>query len=95
MKGKIDKDSKWKDVKFYKNVGCEQCNNNGYRGRIGIFEVLAVDAEMEKLISQKASTDEMEAKSKRDGLLTMLEDGFVKAVQGITTLEEVMRVTKE
>lgn len=95
MKGLVEKSSKWKDLKFYKPVGCEQCHKNGYRGRIGIFEVLAVDAEMERLISAKASTEEMEAKSKRDGMLTMIEDGFVKAIQGITTLEEVMRVTKE
>lgn len=92
---KIKNISKLNDVKLYRPSGCEQCNNEGYRGRIGIFEVLEIDEETKKMISQKASSNEIEEKAKEKGMFTMIEDGFLKAIVGITSIEEIMRVTKE
>ncbi|MDO8240765.1 MAG: ATPase, T2SS/T4P/T4SS family [Candidatus Moranbacteria bacterium] len=95
LKDSIDKNAKWEDIKLYKSVGCEQCHNEGYKGRSGIYEVLEVDDEIEKMISQKTPTEEMEKRAREKGMLTMVEDGFVKAVSGITSVEEILRVTKE
>lgn len=86
--------NKWEDVKLFKPQGCEQCHD-GYRGRIGIFEVLEIDEDIKKMISQKATSEELERKAKEKGMSTMVEDGFFKAIQGLTSLEEILRVTKE
>lgn len=94
-KGFVTAKSAWKDVSLYKAVGCEQCGNEGYKGRIGIYEVLEVDSEIEKLISQNSLAEEVEKVAKSKGMLTMVEDGFVKAIAGITSIEEILRVTKE
>jgi type IV pilus assembly protein PilB len=88
-------DENWKKIKFFKAVGCEQCENEGYHGRLGIYEVLEVDDEIEKMISQKSSKEEIENKAKVKGMLTMVEDGFIKAAEGATSLEELLRVTRE
>jgi type IV pilus assembly protein PilB len=87
--------STWKDITFYKAGGCEQCNNEGYKGRSGIYEVLEVDSEIEKMISQNVSAEDIEKKAISKGMLPMVGDGFVKAVAGMTSLEEILRVTKE
>ena len=84
----------WEDIKLFKQQGCEQCHD-GYKGRSGIFEVLEVDEDIKKMISQKATSEEIERKAREKGMLTMVEDGFMKAIQGITSLEEILRVTKE
>lgn len=94
-KDAVGSKGKWEDVTLYKSGGCERCGNEGYKGRSGIYEVLEVDAEIEKMISQKAPTEEIENKAKEKGMLTMVEDGFIKAVNGITSIEEILRVTKE
>jgi type IV pilus assembly protein PilB len=85
----------WPDVKFYKVKGCEQCGNEGYHGRVGIFEVLDVGSDIQKMIVESASTEMIENKAKENGMSTMAEDGFAKAIQGITSIEEVLRVTEE
>jgi len=87
--------SKWKEIKFYKPGGCEQCSKEGYKGRVGIYEVLEVDDDMKKMISQKAPAEEIEKAAKAKGMLTMVEDGFAKAAQGMTSVEEILRVTRE
>jgi type IV pilus assembly protein PilB len=87
--------STWKNVNFYRAKGCEQCNNEGYHGRLGIYEVLEMDESIGKLITSNASSDDIEKKARENGMRTMGEDGFIKAVQGVTSIEEVMRVTKE
>jgi type IV pilus assembly protein PilB len=94
LKGKINDKDKWTDIKFYKSAGCEQCNG-GYKGRVGIFEVLGIDDDIRKLISQKASSDELDKVAREKGMISMVEDGFIKAANGITSLEEILRVTKE
>lgn len=80
---------------FYKGRGCKHCGNSGYKGRIGIYEVLEVDELMAKLILKRASSDEINKAGKEKGMISMLQDGFMKIKQGITTVEEILRVTKE
>jgi len=90
------KDNKemWLDLTFMKGKGCGKCRN-GYKGRLGIFEVLQMNDEIRKLINSSASAEDIEDAAKRGGMTSMLEDGVIKFVQGITTIEEVMRVTSE
>ena len=85
----------WGSIKFYRPRGCKRCNNDGYKGRAGIYEVLEIDEDIEKLITQAASTETIEREAKNKGMFMMIEDGFIKAAQGITSIEEVLRVTKE
>ncbi|MFA7286996.1 MAG: ATPase, T2SS/T4P/T4SS family [Patescibacteria group bacterium] len=80
---------------FYRGKGCKQCNNEGYRGRIGIYEVLDIDKEMNEAILRKAVREELLELARKGGMLSMMEDGFLKARAGITTVEEVLRVTQE
>jgi len=84
-----------KSLLFYKGKGCEKCNKTGYKGRIGIYETLEITPEISALIVKKASSKELMEQAEKQGMLTMMEDGFMKAKNGITTLEEVIRVTKE
>jgi len=84
----------WNDIEFYKPGKTDECPD-GYKGRIGIHEVLEISEAIKKIIIKEAPTSEIEAQAKKDGMLTMLEDGFIKAVQGITSIEEILRVTKE
>lgn len=79
----------------YKGKGCEICHNTGYNGRIGIFEILEVDDLVRKAIVDKRDSNEIKEIARKNGMATMLEDGLEKVSQGLTTLEEVLRVTKE
>ncbi len=80
---------------FYKGKGCNKCNNTGYKGRIGIYEVLEVDNEISDLIIKKATADDLKKVAIKKGMITMSQDGFIKAKNGITTIEEILRVTQE
>src|SRR3989344_2161138 len=91
----VDASAQWHTLALYQPKGCAQCSGEGYHGRMGIYEVLEITEEVEKLIAQNATDEEIEKKAKEQGMLTMVDDGFYKVVQGVTSLEEVMRVTKE
>ena len=80
---------------FYRGKGCKQCNHEGYKGRIGIYEILEVTHDIADLILNKCTTEDLRRAAQTQGMLTMAEDGFIKAKYGITTIEEVLRVTKE
>ncbi|MDD2807074.1 MAG: ATPase, T2SS/T4P/T4SS family [Patescibacteria group bacterium] len=80
---------------FYRGQGCKKCGNSGYKGRIGIYEVLEVTSEIGDLILKGAAAKQIQATAKSQGMLTIMEDGFIKAKTGITTIEEVLRVTKD
>lgn len=80
---------------FYKGKGCKQCDYTGYKGRIGMYETLEITEEMSELILKKADKSKIKTHAKKQGMLTIVEDGFIKAKNGITTIEEVLRVTKE
>ena len=96
VKGKYKSNKEmWLNIKFTRGKGCDECRKEGYKGRVGIFEVMSISEEIGKLINNKATGEEIEKEAIKEGMTTMLEDGIIKAVQGITTLEEIMRVTKE
>lgn len=82
-------------LEFFKGKGCDVCSNSGYKKRIGIFEIFPVTPEMQALIIQKVPASKLAEESVKQGMLTMKQDGILKVLDGITTLEEVWRVTKE
>jgi type IV pilus assembly protein PilB len=84
-----------KITKLYRPVGCKKCNKLGYKGTIGIYEVLVVDKEIEEKISFSASSREIEETAIKNGMTTLAHDAYLKALEGITSLEEVLRVTQE
>lgn len=77
---------------FYYGSGCEHCHSSGYKGRLVINEVLVVDEDIRNAILLKASAEEIKQIAIRNGMTTMLEDGIAKAIQGLTSIEEVLRV---
>ncbi|MBP8613048.1 MAG: type II/IV secretion system protein, partial [Candidatus Atribacteria bacterium] len=79
-------------VTFYRGDGCEACGYTGYKGRIAISEILPISPEIQHLILRSASSKEIMAEGKRQGMKTLLDDAMNKAAEGITTLEEVIRV---
>ncbi len=79
---------------LYKGEGCDECKD-GYAGRIGIFEVFEMNPAMEKLLLNRATTTEIQDQAVKDGMLTMQQDGYLKALTGVTTVEEVARVATE
>ena len=84
------------DVKgrtFYYGKGCEACNNTGYRGRMGLYELVVVDDDVRDLISAGVSTDELRAACIRGGMQTLRESGLNAIFAGRTTIEEVVRET--
>ena len=78
---------------FYKGAGCQFCLGTGYKGRIGIIEVLTVDSNIRRLIMDNAAESKIKQSARNSGMITLREDGIAKAGHGITTLEEVVRVT--
>jgi type IV pilus assembly protein PilB len=78
---------------FYKGEGCDDCGGTGYKGRQGLYEVMAASQDLRKLIMQGAGVDEIRAQALADGMLTLRMDGMKKVEQGITTLEEVIKET--
>lgn len=78
---------------LYKPVGCPKCHTTGYQGRIGIFEILVIDENIEKLILEIATENEITQAALENGLVTMAQDGILKAVEGVTSMEEVWRVS--
>ena len=87
------KDS-WKDVKFYRPAPSADCPD-GYKSRIGIHEVLEMSETIKDMTTRRLTSDEIEKQAKKEGMVTMFEDGIIKAAQGITSIEEIMRVTSE
>ena len=84
-----------KGSKFAKGDGCEECSRTGFKGRIGVNEVLAVDGEVREAILRKSSAADIRKIAIKNGMTTMLQDGFDKASGGLTTIEEVLRVVHE
>ena len=80
---------------FAVGVGCKKCDMSGFRGRVGIHEVLEINEDIRQLIMKRATSAEVKAAAVRNGMMPMIEDGFRKALQGITTVEEVLRVFHE
>lgn len=93
--GLANKASSLAELTFYMGKGCDKCGNTGYKGRIGVHEILENTPEIEDLIVNRATSQDIEAAAVKNGMITMWQDGFIKAVKGITTIEEILRVTKE
>ena len=91
----LSADAPIESLLFYRGKGCKQCNQSGYKGRIGIFEVLEVNEVISKMIVDKKSVAEIKKKAVDNGMLTMIQDGFIKAKNGQTTIEEILRATQE
>jgi type IV pilus assembly protein PilB len=77
-----------KETKFYKGIGCKNCSNSGYRGRIGVYEVLTITDEIRNMIIARKTPDEIEQIAKTHGFLSLSECGLLKVIQGVTSLEE-------
>ena len=78
---------------FFRGAGCDDCGGSGYKGRQGLYEVMAMSPTLRRMILQGASTAELQEQAIKEGMLTLRMDGFVKIRRGITTLEEVVKET--
>ncbi|MDD5496074.1 MAG: type II secretion system ATPase GspE [Candidatus Omnitrophica bacterium] len=83
------------NTSFYRGKGCETCKSTGYQGRIAIFEFLRMTEDIKKMVVAKVSADEIKRKAAKEGMRTLRADGLDKARRGITTIEEIIRVTEE
>jgi type II secretory ATPase GspE/PulE/Tfp pilus assembly ATPase PilB-like protein len=90
----VEKDAEWKDIPFYKPKESPECAE-GYSSRVGIHEVLKMSDAIKDIMMKGGTADDIEKQAVAEGMLTMLEDGIFKAVQGVTTIEEVLRVISE
>jgi len=84
-----------KEIFVYKPKGCPKCNMKGEKGRVGVFEVLKMTPELERIIIEDYSTANIAAETKKQGMITMRQDGLIKALEGIISVEEAFRVTEE
>jgi type IV pilus assembly protein PilB len=78
--------------KIFEPVGCDKCNNTGYKGRIGIYEAILIDEKIENAVESNPSEREIWSAAKGQGILTMKQDGILKVLQGITSVSEIERV---
>ncbi|MFH1233797.1 MAG: GspE/PulE family protein [Patescibacteria group bacterium] len=89
------KDIDFENFKFYQSVGCDDCQGIGYKGRIGIYEIMIMNVELEKIIlSGKISEYAMRENAAKNDMLTMVQDGLIKALNGITSVDEIFRVAE-
>jgi type IV pilus assembly protein PilB len=86
--------TEWKKIPFYKPVKSEE-SEDGYKGRVGIHEAIKITPSIKEIILRGGSADEVEAQAKKEGMMTMIEDGIFQAIQGNTTIDEVLRVVSE
>ena len=97
----VPKQAMPKDIKLdsaltlYKGKGCPRCNGTGYSGRVAIAEIMMVDHDMEKIIEAGFKSAEVDEAIKKQKMIRLNQDGFIKALQGFTTVEEVMRISQE
>jgi type IV pilus assembly protein PilB len=85
----------WPDIgELYRAAGCSACSNTGFRGRLGLYEVMPMSEELERLTVERASADQMKAVAVEQGMITLRDDGLAKTIMGLTSIEEVARVVK-
>ncbi len=84
-----------KTLQFYEAPGCPECNNVGYKGRVGLYEVFRMNNELRRLVGSNASVLDIEDAALKNGMVTLEQAGIIKALQGLTTLEEVYRVARK
>jgi type IV pilus assembly protein PilB len=79
--------------KFYRGAGCDDCNGTGYRGRVGLFELMVFNDEIRDMVMRNASTDELRDRARSYGMVALRDAGLEFAFQGLTTIDEVIRET--
>lgn len=84
-----------KKANFMKGKGCSHCNKSGYRGRMGIYELMAMTSQIREMTFKGEPTQALRKMARKQGMRTLFEDGMIKALKGLTTLEEVLRITKQ
>jgi type IV pilus assembly protein PilB len=89
---RVSPDASQDGIAFYRKRGCPRCNQTGYRGRIGIYQLLTMSEEIESLAVTRASREEIEREALRCGMRTMWDDGLAKVSAGLTSIEELARV---
>jgi type IV pilus assembly protein PilB len=82
----------WRDITLYRATGCTRCNTTGYKGRLGIYEIMPVTEAIERLIVERKSADEIGRVAHAEGMFTLREDGLERVLQGLTSIEEISRV---
>lgn len=95
LPGELELVPDWQGVDFKKGTGCDECNGIGYRGQVGLFELLVTNEEVERLIMERANVGKIREVAIRDGMITLRADGLRKVAAGLTTLTEIIRVTRE
>ncbi|MBN1618681.1 Flp pilus assembly complex ATPase component TadA [Candidatus Dojkabacteria bacterium] len=91
----VDRGNGHYDIYLYKGKGCDECGYTGYSGRIGIFEVISITDRISRMIMENKSSADINLQAIKDGMVTIMQDGYLKALEGITTIEEVLRVSKD
>ena len=81
------------DKKFYRGIGCEVCNNTGYKGRVGLFELMMMNDKLRDMIMNGVSTDDLRECAKGFGMVSLREAGMVCVYDGTTTIDEIVRET--
>jgi type IV pilus assembly protein PilB len=84
-----------KTIQFYRGKGCQDCGNSGYYGRVGIFEVLPVTEKISQLILSRSASSEIEKQARQEGMISLKQDGYLKVLEGSTSIEEILRVAQE
>jgi type IV pilus assembly protein PilB len=82
------------DIHLARGKGCDSCNNTGKKGRMGIFEIMEMDREIGSLVLRNAPDNELMDCAKKNGMITLKQDGYIKALKGIIPIEEVYRVVQ-
>jgi len=80
---------------FHKGQGCKDCQNTGYKGRVGIYEILTMNEDVKQLIMAKSNASKIKQLAVSQGMSTMIDDGIAKVLAGLTTIEELLRVSQE
>jgi type IV pilus assembly protein PilB len=83
------------ELKFYKGKGCQECGGSGYLGRIGIFEVMPITQKIADLVLKHGDANSLQMEAISEGMITMMQDGYLKVLSGVTTVEEILRVAQE
>ncbi len=83
------------NISLYKGKGCQECGDSGYLGRVGIFEVLPITEKVAKITLENPDADSIEKEAIGEGMITMKQDGYLKVLAGVTTIEEILRVAQE
>jgi len=84
-----------KPIEIYEPRGCQKCNSEGYTGRVGVFEILEMTDDLSDMLSEEVSKSDLKKEARKQGMTTMEQDGILKVLEGITSLEEVMRISEE